>query len=53
MTPSDSFAFMLRALEAAFPVDPLLASAWVLSAIVAAVALVYGWQRLLDRNGRG
>jgi hypothetical protein len=29
------------------PVDPIWAAAWWLSAVALAIALVYGWRRLL------
>lgn len=42
-------SIILGALRDAFPVNPWLATLWLLSALTLAALLVYGWQRLLRR----
>jgi hypothetical protein len=47
--PNDPLTIVVNAVAAALPANFLLAAIWVLTAIVLATALVYAWQRLLDR----
>ena len=51
MTFTEAIATVFNAVAGAFPVNPLLAAAWLAAAIGLACALVYAWQRLLGGGG--